>query len=550
MGIITPSRRQDRGRDLEFEAPETPARPLTVFAIDDDQIDLKQLRRIFAGEHERDIECFCYTDPEEALKEFVEGSVDVVLLDYRIDPWSGLDVLKQLRAANDAVPVILLTGYGDENVAAEAMRCGAQDYLVKDALTADMLMRSIDHAVSQQKLKAQRSVLEDELRAAQRMESLGTLAGGIAHDFNNLLTGILASAELAMLHSDNEEVASELKRIQDITGRMAELIQRLLSFSRVDKSNARFETIDVRDMLKDIEILMRHTRPRGVEVEVIPPENGLTVHTAPAMLQQILLNLAINALESMDGTGKLEIEASSVVVDEKTQLSSVNLRTGEHVRISIRDTGPGIPPESLERVFEPFFTTKELASKKGTGLGLSIVWQNAKDLGGAVRARNRSAGGPAGGAEFEVFLPASRKRRNGKDHRTAALPRGSETVLVVDDEDFIRETASRMLEHLGYRVLKAADGVEACEVFEKERGAVALVILDISMPNMPGEACFDELKRMDAGVVVLVTTGHDAPTAGERFLAQGAAGVLQKPYRLADFASRVRNAIDSAATPA
>ncbi len=261
-----------------------------------------------------------------------------------------------------------------------------------------------------------------------------------------------------------------------------------------------------------------------------------------AMLHQVLLNPCLNAVEAMPQGGTLRIGLKKTEVTPEIRVRYPHLAECPVAALEVKDTGKGIAREHLERIFEPFYTTKNLSSEKGTGLGLAIVWQNVREHDGAVEVTSE----PDQGTVFRIFLPLG--KANGQPGSRPAEERikeGSETILVVDDEALVRDVASRMLKRLGYRVLMAADGRSAIDAYRENAGEIDAVILDLSMPGMDGEACLEELLKIDSGVRVLISSGHNLDELNDS-VSKTIRGVVQKPYQIRELASRVRSVLDGA----
>jgi two-component system cell cycle sensor histidine kinase/response regulator CckA len=380
----------------------------------------------------------------------------------------------------------------------------------------------------------ERKQLEDRLRHSQKMEAVGQLAGGIAHDFNNQLSGIMGFADLLRSRVGHDPILIRYTiNILNGVQRATDLTANLLAFARKGKYLA--VPVDVHRIVVEVASLLRHTIGKNIRIRQVLNANPSTTKGDPSQLQSAILNLAINARDAMPDGGELSIATDVVAVDETWSEPLVfGVSPGAYVRIDIRDTGVGIPPNILDRIFEPFFTTKE--APKGTGLGLAAVYGTVQNHGGGVGVTS-SVGG---GTTFTLLLPV----HAGEDERPQAaasvdvdpLPGddGATHVLVVDDEPGVGQMVAEMLEIIGCRATVCLDGKEAVETYRRSGGEIDAVLLDLVMPNLDGEAVFRALKKIDPQVRVLVSSGYSVDGGAQKLLAEGASGFIQKPYKIAD----------------
>ncbi|HVL16163.1 MAG TPA: PAS domain S-box protein [Gemmata sp.] len=379
--------------------------------------------------------------------------------------------------------------------------------------------------------------LEDQLRQAHKLEAVGRLAGGIAHDFNNLLTVVLGNLELIRAGATGDEAEGLLAATDRAAQQAANLTRQMLGFAR--RQPLRTAALDLSVAVRDALGLLRRTIDPRVVFRVTTDPGLWPVAADPVQLQQIVMNLCLNARDAMPEGGTLSVEAANAP-DVRPPEVAAGGSPAAFVRLSVSDTGVGMTDEVKAKVFEPFFTTKDVG--QGTGLGLAVVYGVARAHGGWVEC----ASTPGSGSRFDVYLP----RGVTSDETTPApvgelqLPRGrGETVLVADDEPMVRSLARGALQRQGYRVLEAADGAEAVEVFRREAERVAVVVLDVSMPNMSGRQAYDAIRVLAPAVRVIFASGHQlTDVAGD-----GDASFLHKPYTPRDLAAAVRAAIDSPA---
>jgi PAS domain S-box-containing protein len=380
--------------------------------------------------------------------------------------------------------------------------------------------------------------LEGQLRQAQKMEAIGALAGGIAHDFNNLLQAILGYAGLLCRFKDHDESDYEmLHRILVTAKRGGELTNQLLTFSRRVASRRRpFDlNLGVREMIK----LLERTIPKMIEIKVTLAEDLKIVNVDPGQMEQVFMNLSLNARDAMSGGGTLVIETSNVTLDEEFCRDHLGARVGEYVLISVSDTGHGMDHRILAHIFEPFFTTKEVG--KGTGLGLAMVYGIVKNHDGYITCSSE----PDKGTRFKIYLPVVElEPETVKAKKEVPVEGGSETVLLVDDEEFIRELGVQLLQEAGYRVLTAANGEIALDFYGKEYKRIDLVIMDLIMPGMGGKRCVEEILEINPQAKVLVATGYSLDRPTQEVMDAGAQGFITKPYDLEKMLKAVRQVLD------
>jgi PAS domain S-box-containing protein len=382
-----------------------------------------------------------------------------------------------------------------------------------------------------------RRELELRLLHSQKMDAVGRLAGGIAHDFNNLVLAILGNVDFAEkeLH-DPEVAATHLDEIRKAARRAAELTRQLLAFSRRQPLQA--ESVAINDLTGDLLSLLRRLIPESIEVEFVPAAELPRIEADPAQIEQVLVNLCVNARDAMTEGGRLRIETTTMELDERSRETHPALRAGRYVVLRVTDTGPGISPQIQGRLFEPFFTTK--AAEGGTGLGLATAYGIVEQHRGTIRVHSE----PGRGATFEVLLPASSSDVVADAEESAGPPPGgTETLLVVEDEAVVRAVVVEILERAGYRVLICNDGREAVDAYRERPGEVALVLLDVIMPGMRGPEAAAAIRAIDPGARVLFTSGYSdaAELAGHGI---DPATILRKPYPPDVLLRRVRDALD------
>jgi len=374
--------------------------------------------------------------------------------------------------------------------------------------------------------------LQAQLIKAQKMEAIGHLAGGIAHDFNNLLTGILGYANLLSLKEGVEpEVAKAAAIIQRSAERASQLTAQLLGFAEQGKNLT--VPVELGRVIASVTGVLERTQdPRIRLVTSLRPEGGCVLGD-PSQLDQVVMNLAINACDAMPRGGQLKFTTEPATLDEAFCREREWMSPGKYLLLSVSDTGVGISPENLERIFAPFFTTK--AQGKGTGLGLSMVFGIVKNHGGCVDVRSEAGVGSV----FRVFLPESSEGAMNEEAATdQTFPRGRGRILLVDDQEPVREVAKDMLEALGYEVITAADGLEGVSRYRDLWREIDLVILDMVMPNMSGGDCFRRMREINPKARVVLSSGYSMDGSIQVVMNEGNLAFIQKPYRL-DVLSRV-----------
>ena len=370
------------------------------------------------------------------------------------------------------------------------------------------------------------------------MEAVGTLAGGIAHEFNNLLQAVQGYAELFLLRRKKGEASySELHEIVRAAKRGAELSQQLLTFSR--KVESKLRPVDLNLEVEKAIRLLERTIPKMIKIELRLSQGLRPVNADPAQMEQILVNLALNAKDAMPDGGKLTIATENAILDEEYCLRHTEAKLGQCVLLMASDTGHGMEKNTLERIFEPFFTTKGLG--EGTGIGLAIVYGIVKNHGGHITCSSK----PGAGTSFEIYLPAiEHEVVFEKDAEPGLLVGGSETILLVDDEEFILDLAKQTIARFGYTVITALDGETALEFYRKEQGDIDLVILDLVMPGMSGRECLEGLRNIDPRAKVVIASGYSDAGLKEEAIEAGAKSFIGKPYEMRQLLQVVREVLD------
>ncbi|MEW6533121.1 MAG: PAS domain S-box protein [Thermodesulfobacteriota bacterium] len=381
--------------------------------------------------------------------------------------------------------------------------------------------------------------LEARLLQAQKMEAIGTLAGGIAHDFNNLLQVILGYSELMLAErKPTESDYGDLERMRKAARSGAELVQRLLTFSR--KVEPKPIPMDLNRQIRLVEKLLSRTLPKMIEIQADLEEGLPEIAADPTQVEQVLMNLAVNARDAMPEGGRLIIRTTQTVLHEADCRGLTGARPGEYVVLSVSDTGQGMDPETLEHIFEPFFTTKELG--RGTGLGLATVYGICQQHGGFITCRSHVGQGTT----FSSFFPALEREAPTDLADTGVMPAfGTETILLVDDEDLVRDLGERVLSRAGYTVFTADNGRQALEIYKQEKDSIALVVLDLIMPEMGGRPCLVEILKLNPEARVLIASGYAGDLPMTESLQIGAKGFVGKPFKMNELLQQVRRVLDA-----
>lgn len=383
----------------------------------------------------------------------------------------------------------------------------------------------------------ERKLLEQQLLQAQKMQAIGTLTGGIAHEFNNLLTVISGFAELLLTQKkENDPESVDLQRIMTAAHKGAELVASLLTISR--KSQTNLVHLDLNHEVTQVKKLLDGTLPKAIEIELELSDGLRTVRADAGQIRQLIMNLALNARDAMPEGGKLKLKTNNIDLCADQETAPAIPKSGAYVQLIVSDTGIGMERETLEHIFEPFYSTKGLAYK--TGLGLAVVHGIVEQHGGLIACESE----PGQGAAFKICFPASEPEESESvSHETQSEAR-TETILLVDDEEHVRDLTARLLGREGYRVIAAEDGLRAVELYGKEKNNISLVILDLIMPKMGGTQCLRELLKIDPKTKVIIATGYSDASNRDEFIGAGAKGFVGKPFQAAHLLKIVRNVLD------
>ena len=414
-------------------------------------------------------------------------------------------------------------------------------YLTRDADGQPSGFRGVVRDVTERlKLDRENKKLEDQLRQAQKMEAVGTLAGGIAHDFNNILQAISGYTELLMMKSDKDESENiKFRAIQKAIANGGALIKRLMIFSRRVESELR--QLNLNQEILQMAELLRRTLPKMIDIELRLADDLKTIKADSVQLEQIMANMGINARDAMPEGGHLVLATENVSLDEHFPNTHVGATPGQFVRLTITDTGHGMDKQTQSRIFEPFFTTKQ--DGKGTGLGLAMVYGIIKSHKGYITCESECGQGTT----FSIYFPVVCEKPGINQTQEEAEPRplgGAETILLVDDDNAILATEKEILEAHGYTIFCASTGEEALLVFQSERSCIDLVLLDLNMPGMGGYKCLDEILSIDPQAVVILASGYSGAGMERKCLKAGAKGFIGKPHLFDGMLAKIRQVLD------
>jgi len=467
---------------------------------------------------------------------------DIILADYNLPKYGGMNALHYVRSNGYEHPFILISGTIGEDAAVECMRAGANDYILKDNLrrlnlaikreVEDSIIRRERHRAADEMVR-----LEGKLRQAQKMEAMGRLAGGIAHDFNNILTAILGHAEIASMQLEGHPVKGNLQQVIKASQRARDLVQQILAFSKQKPTERKVAFLD--PVLQEAVKLLRVTIPASVEIVTHSDASNAAVLVDTSQVHQILMNLGTNASHAMKETGGcLTLTLELVKVGSDIVRQNPNLKEGPHVCLSISDTGCGMDPSTLDKVFEPFFTTK--APGEGTGLGLAVVHGIVQAHEGAITVESKIGHGTS----FRMYFPVVAAKIQTAIEPPKETPEGhGEHVLIVDDEPLILALSETMLESLGYRVTSHSHPDTALKDFQTRSEEFGVVITDLNMPGMSGLQLVRELLDARADIPVVLMSGYVGDMEHEQATRLGFHSMLAKPFTLRALAEGVADAL-------
>jgi two-component system, cell cycle sensor histidine kinase and response regulator CckA len=525
---------------MSLAAIKAEASPLHVLIIEDSEEDadliVLELKR---GGYEP---AYRRVDNREAmLRALEEGTWDVVLSDFSMPRFSVAEALSLVQEKGLDIPFVIVSATIGEEAAVEAMKAGAHDYILKHRLSR--LVPAVNRELRESAMRRERRNLEEQLRHAQKLESLGLLAGGVAHDFNNLLTGILGNASLVLeMIPPDSETGGMLRDIIRASERAADLTRQLLAYA--GKGKFLIERVDVSELVRDISELLRSSVPHTVELELHLGAGLPAVEADASQMQQLVMNLILNAVEAT-GERPGVVRVSTGVREIRPLEKPLHFRPdspppGTYVAVEVSDDGCGMNEIVKSQIFDPFFTTKFT----GRGLGLAAALGIVRGHKGAVGVESAEGRG----STFTVLLPALGPVARQADRKAAgpeALPQSSGgSVLIIDDEEVVRRAARATLEHFGYSVFEASDGRDGADLFSRLHDRVSCVLLDLTMPRMDGYEVWRYIHRIRPDMRVVISSGFDESEARKQFTEAPALDFIQKPYTAAALVRKIRVALD------
>ena len=485
----------------------------------------------------------CVQNHDDFVAALEHGGFDLILSDFSMPAFDGLSALKIARAEQPNLPVILVSGTLGEELAIDSLKNGATDYVLKERLAR--LVPAVRRAMHEVEERAERRRLELQFIEAQKMEVIGQLAGGVAHDFNNILAVIMCYSDL--ITSDLSPDSPLLKytdEIQHASERAVGLTRQLLVFSR--KETVQPVVLDLNDVVKGLDKMLRRLIDENIEMTIAPGKRTGRVKADSGYLGQVLMNLVVNARDAMPNGGKLTIATNNVALDENHARTHAGVIPGDYVMLSVSDTGTGMTDEVKARLFEAFFTTK--SKGKGTGLGMATCQTIVQQSGGHIGVDSEIGKGTT----FKIYFPRVEQPLDidVRPIQTGPLSRGTETLMVVEDDPSVRRLARRVLETQGYEVLSASNGQDALDAAREHKGSpIRLVVTDVIMPLMGGKVMAEGLKTTYPDLEILFTSGYTDGAITHHGVLEAGVEFLPKPYTPAILARKVRELLDNGIAP-
>jgi len=502
-----------------------------ILLVEDDEDDRRLVDEFLLTAHPCEFSVESVGTLAAALARLSAIDISAVLLDLFLPDSEGFETFTQIHVQFPNLPIVILTGLADEGIGMRAVSAGAQDYLTKSNLSPEILIRSLRYAL-------ERKQAEQRLRQSQKMEALGHLAGGIAHDFNNLLGVILGNAEILQDCALKGDVPPRaVQRIREAAKSAVSLIDQLLAFSR--RQSLKSAVLNLNDIVEHEARLLRDLIRESITLDMrLDPAAGC-VRADRGQIEQVILNLAVNARDAMSRGGTLTIETSNMDVHDGHFAGAGRVDPGRYVMLSVTDTGAGMDAETQARMFEPFYTTKE----HGTGLGLATVGGIVAQSGGYISVRSKLGHGTT----IRILFPRVEEQL-ASNASVAALKNdtgASETILLVEDNLALREVAREFLAAGGYTVLEAGSPDEALSKTQRYHGTIHLLLTDVVLPSGNGRQVAAELRSLRPEIAVLYMSGYTVNVISDHDVVEPGHVLLQKPFTKKQLLCAVRETLDA-----
>jgi two-component system cell cycle sensor histidine kinase/response regulator CckA len=511
--------------------------PLRILHLEDDPNDVALVQSALEADG---ISCTatCVQNRADFVAALEHGGIDLVLSDFALPAFNGFSAIAIVRARWPDLPVILVSGSLGEELAVDSLKNGATDYVLKDRLFR--LAPAVRRAMQEVEERFERRRLEAHFIEAQKMDVIGQLVSGVAHDFNNILAVIIGYSDLITTDlGPDSPLRRYIEEIRHASERAAGLTRQLLVFGR--KQTVIPVVLDLNDVVKDLDKMLMRLIDANVEMTTVLGKKIGHVRADSGYIGQVLMNLVVNARDAMPNGGKLTIETNNVKLDENYARTHMGASPGDYVMLSVSDTGTGMTDEVKALLFEAFFTTKPLG--KGTGLGLATCQTIVQQCCGHIDVHSEVGNGTT----FKIYFPrvAQPLDVTARPTRSGPLPRGTETLLVVEDEPSVRHLARSVLDNLGYEVLSASNGQDALHVAREHRGSpIRLVVTDVIMPLMGGKVMAEWLQATYPDLIILFTSGYTDDAITHHGVLDEGVEFLPKPYTPATLARKVRQLLD------
>jgi two-component system, cell cycle sensor histidine kinase and response regulator CckA len=476
---------------------------------------------------------------EAGLQTALTETWDIAISDFAVTPTFGaLAALRIIQERGVDLPLIVISGSIQNADVLAVLKAGAADHLNRGKLMR--LNAAVERELRAARMRSERTGLEEQFRQAQKMEAVGRLAGGVAHDFNNLLTVITGYSDMLLAGRDlKESQRTALEEIRRSAERGGALTHQLLAFSRRQPLEPR--EVRMNDLILQTEKMLRRLIGEDIELVTIPAASQDIVEADPGRVEQVIMNVVVNARDAMPNGGKLTIETGVVHLGETFSAKHLGVNPGQYVVVSVTDTGTGMDEATQSHVFEPFFTTKERG--RGTGLGLATAYGIMRQSGGAIRFESQLGKGTT----VRLYLPAARAKAPATPEKSAnAGPlTGKETILLIEDEARVRKLIVDVLTAKGYRVLEAMRGEEALRMCKTHDGEIDLAVVDVVMPEISGPELVRQMTPLRPGLQVLYISGYTDEAIVHHGIPESGAAFLQKPFLPDALARKVREVLDS-----